>query len=201
VTEAPLAVLRRLLLDRYDDLKRSLTRRLGSSEMAGDVLHDTWLRLARADTTIGTLHNPGSYLLRILFNVAQDHRRAEKHHLTKVDIERLLHIADEAPGPARIAEARSDLGAMAAILAELPPRRRAILLAARVDNMARQEIADRLGVSLRLVSKELQLAHEYCLARQKEMRAAECTTDRKNSSLDQDRLPLRGGHHRDQSSE
>jgi hypothetical protein len=34
VTEAPVAILRRLLLDRYDDLKRSLTRRLGSPEMA-----------------------------------------------------------------------------------------------------------------------------------------------------------------------
>lgn len=198
MTEASVAMLRRLLLDRYDDLKRSLTRRLGSSEMAGDVLHDTWLRLARADTTIGALHNPASYLLRILFNVAHDHRRAEKRHLTKMDIEHVLHVADESPGPAQVAEARSDLGAMATILAELPPRRRAILLAARVDNMARQEIADRLGVSLRLVSKELQLAHEYCLARQKEMRETECATDEENSSLNQDRPPIRGDRDRDQ---
>jgi len=60
VTEAPVATLRRLLIDRYDHLKRSLTRRLGSHEMAGDVLHDTWLRLARSDMTVGTLQNPGS---------------------------------------------------------------------------------------------------------------------------------------------
>lgn len=197
MTEAPVAVLRRLLLDRYDDLKRSLTRRLGSPDMAGDILHDTWLRLARTDTTIGAVHNPGSYLLRMLFNVAHDHRRAEKRHLTKVDIENLLHVPDETPGPAQVAEARSDLGAMATILAELPPRRRAILLAARVDNMARQEIADRLGVSLRLVSKELQLAHEYCLMRQKEIDETECGPDGPDASLDQGGSPMRGDHPRD----
>jgi RNA polymerase sigma factor (sigma-70 family) len=199
VTEAPIATLRRLLIDRYDHLKRSLTRRLGSPEMAGDVLHDTWLRLARSDMTVGTLQNPGSYLLRILFNVAQDHRRAEKRHLTKVDIENLLHLADETPGPDRIAETRSDWAAMATILAELPPRRRAILLAARVDNMARQEIADRLGVSLRLVSKELQLAHEYCLARQEEMKQTDCASDGPGTSLNRDRSPISGDHDRDQS--
>lgn len=199
MTEASVAMLRRLLLDRYDDLKRGLTRRLGSSDMAGDVLHDTWLRLARTDTTIGTLHNPVSYLLRMLFNVAHDHRRAEKRRLTKVDIEHLLDVADETPGPAEVAEARSDLDAMATILAELPPRRRTILLAARVDNMARQEIADRLGVSLRLVSKELQLAHEYCLARQRQMRETECAPDQRNSSLNREPSPLRDDHDHDQA--
>lgn len=199
MTEAPVAILRRLLLDRYDELKRSLTRRFGSPEMAGDVLHDTWLRLARADTTISTLQNPGNYLLRILFNVAHDHRRAEKRHLTKVDIENLLHVADETPGPDQVLTARSDWAAMTTILAELPPRRRVILLAARVDNMPRQEIADRLGVSLRLVSKELQLAHEYCLARQMEMKGTECASHGQDPSLNRDRSPAGGDHDRDQS--
>ena len=37
--------LRELLAQRYDDLKRRLTWRLGSAELASDALHDTWVHL------------------------------------------------------------------------------------------------------------------------------------------------------------
>ncbi|MFM9503862.1 sigma-70 region 4 domain-containing protein, partial [Listeria monocytogenes] len=52
-----------------------------------------------------------------------------------------------------------------AILLELPARQREILLAARIDQMPRAEIAERFGISVSLVEKELQRAQEYCLAR------------------------------------
>ena len=39
------AFLRQLLVSSYDDLKRRLTRRFGSADMATEVLHETWLRL------------------------------------------------------------------------------------------------------------------------------------------------------------
>jgi RNA polymerase sigma-70 factor (ECF subfamily) len=146
-----------------------LTQRLGSADLAGEALQDTWLRLARVET-VGTIRSPASYLFRVVLNVAQDNRRAEKRHLTALEIENLLGLADDMPQPAQVAEARSDLRAFEAVLAELPPRRRAILLAARLDSLPLQQIADRLGLSLRLVSKELRLAHEYCVARRNEMK-------------------------------
>jgi RNA polymerase sigma-70 factor (ECF subfamily) len=176
MTETTLAALRQLFLDRYDELKSRLTQRLGSADSAGDVLQDTWLRLARLEA-IGAVHSPGNYLLRILLNVAENRRGAEKRYITAAEIDNLLYFADETPSPAQVAEARSDLRALSAVLAELPPRQRAILLAARLDNMPRQEIADRLGISLRLVSKELQLAHEYCVARRNRMKGGRCTSD------------------------
>ena len=37
MTETTLVGLRRLLLDRYDDLSARLTRRLGSAELASDA--------------------------------------------------------------------------------------------------------------------------------------------------------------------
>jgi len=168
MTDTTLTALRRLFLERYDHIKARLTQRLGSADLAGDALQDTWLRLARAEIT-GTVSNPASYLFRIVLNVAQDNRRTERRHLTVLQVENLLNIADGAPLPAEVVEARSDLRAFEAVLAELPPLRRAILLAARLDNLPRQEIADRFGISLRLVSKELRLAHEFCVARRKNM--------------------------------
>ena len=44
-----LAVLRDFMLQRYDDLKARLTRRLGCADMASDALQDTWLRLEGKD--------------------------------------------------------------------------------------------------------------------------------------------------------
>ena len=37
--------LRPLLTTKYEELKRKLTRRLGSAETAAEVLHETYLRL------------------------------------------------------------------------------------------------------------------------------------------------------------
>ncbi|WZB61684.1 sigma factor-like helix-turn-helix DNA-binding protein [Achromobacter xylosoxidans] len=45
----------------------------------------------------------------------------------------------------------------------LTPRQRDILVAARVDGLSRPELAQRWGISLRLVGRELQTAHEHCL--------------------------------------
>ena len=172
MSDHALEALRQRFLNRYDDLKTWLTKRLGSSELAGETLQETWLRLARAEA-VGSIRRPDSYLLRTILNVALDRRRAEKRHLNAVEIGQLLHIADETADPEQALAARSEMKIFAAVLQELPPRRRAILLAARLDNMPQQEIARRLGVSLRLVSKELHLAHEYCLARRRQLEESE----------------------------
>jgi RNA polymerase sigma factor (sigma-70 family) len=165
MTETSLAVIRRLLVERYDELKRRLTRRLGSSELAGEALHDAWLRIAQADS-VGVVGNPGNYVFGVAMNAARDRlRNADSRILSAAEVDGLLEIADGAPCPEHVARARSDLRGLEAILHELPARRREILLASRLDQMPRQEIARRFGISLRLVDLELQRAQEYCLAR------------------------------------
>ncbi len=165
MTDPSLALLRRFLVDRYDEIKRRLTVRLGSADMAGDALQDAWLNIARADA-IGVVRNPGNYIFGVAMNAARDRiRDVNNRHLSAAEIDGLLEIVDETPSPADTAEARSDWRVLESILGELPPRRREVLLAARVDGLPRMEIARRMGISLRLVEKELQLAQEYCLAR------------------------------------
>lgn len=170
MTENALAIIRRQFVDRYDDLKARLTQRLGSADLAGDAMQDTWLRLARTES-IGVVQNPMSYLFRIAMNVAEDRNRIERRQrLSPVEIESLLELPDPAPTPEQIVLARSELAAFKAIVAELPERRREIFLAARIGNIPRQEIAERLGISRQLVTKELRLALEHCLARYKELK-------------------------------
>lgn len=165
MTDASLRALRQLLLTSYDELKTRLTQRLGSSELAGDAVQDTWLRLQQAEG-IGRVTSPANYLFRMALNIARDRMMSERRrHLPAVEIEQLLDLASDGADPASIAEARAELKLVEALIAELPPRQREILVAARLDGLPRREIAVRLGISLSLVEKELKLAHEYCLAR------------------------------------
>ncbi|MCK9917116.1 sigma-70 family RNA polymerase sigma factor [Microbacteriaceae bacterium K1510] len=168
MSDTPLAIMRRLLVDSYDDLKRRLTHRLGSADLAGEALHDTWLRLARLEP-VGVVQRPEHYLFRAALNAADDRRRREKRHGSAAELDSALEVADERPTAEEELVARSELAAFETIMAELPARRRAIFLAARVGNVPRQEIADQMRISRRLVARELLLAHQHCLARWKEL--------------------------------
>jgi RNA polymerase sigma factor (sigma-70 family) len=191
VTGSGLSDLRRRFLQRYDELKLRLTRRLGSAELAGDVMQDTWLRLEAADGATA-VHHADSYLFTVAVNIARDRRRAEARRLTSNEVESLLDIPDEAPNQMVIAEGRSELRALETILLELPPRQRAILLAARLDDMPRTDIAKRFNISVRLVQRELLEAQNYCASRLK--RNFYFTSRLRESSCNQAPSPKVGGN-------
>ena len=121
--------LRALLIERYQDLKSRLARRLGSLEWAEDALQDTYLRLNGREI-VGDVRNPAAYLLRSAFHVALNQRRADNRRLNAEEVEALLNLADDAPDAVRVISGRSDLERLKQVMAELPPRPRAILLAA-----------------------------------------------------------------------
>jgi RNA polymerase sigma factor (sigma-70 family) len=156
--------LKDLLVSRYTYLRRRLEFLVGSKDSAADALHETWLRLDTM-TDEAPLANADAYLLRMATNVAIDQYRREHRQLHEGEIEELFDIPDELADPQRIVAARHEVEALKAILRGLPPRRRDILLAARIDGQLNREIAERFGISLRLVEKELSEALKYCNAR------------------------------------
>lgn len=164
--------LRALLIERYQDLKSRLARRLGSLEWAEDALQDTYLRLNGREI-VGDVRNPAAYLLRSAFHVALNQRRADNRRLNAEEVEALPNLADDAPDAVRVISGRSDLERLKQVMAELPPRPRAILLAARLEGLSRQQIARRFGISVSLVEKELRRAQEHCVARFKKIRRPE----------------------------
>ncbi|AEC18819.1 sigma-24 [Pusillimonas sp. T7-7] len=158
-----LAELRRLFTERYDVLKAHLTRRLGSSELASDALHDAYVRLTdRADLDLDQVRHPQSYVLNTAVNGAIDRLRSEARLLNSDEIDVLLDFADPAPGPAQQVQAQFDLEYAVQALDALPPRQRDILYSARVEGLTLVELSKRWGISTRMVSRELQAAHEFC---------------------------------------
>jgi RNA polymerase sigma-70 factor (ECF subfamily) len=155
------ATLRDLLLAGYDDLKRRLTRRLRSVDLAEEALQDTFLRL-ECTSDIGPVRSPQAYLFRMAFHLAINRRIADNRRLSAVGTEALLDVADETPDAARTVEARSEIEALKRALADLPARRREIFLASWVEEVPHDEIATRFGVSLRTIQIELRHALEHC---------------------------------------
>ncbi|WP_400768653.1 RNA polymerase sigma factor [Methylosinus sporium] len=158
--ETSRATLINLLLTGYEDLKRRLSRRLGSTDMAADALHDTFLRL-HSSVEIGPIKSPRAYILRIATRLAADRRRVELLGGPS-ETELSLDIVDDAPDPERIVEARSEIEVLKRGMMEMPPRRRDILLAVSIDEIPSATLAKRFGVTKRTIQTELKLALIHC---------------------------------------
>lgn len=151
--------LQEFLAVNYDVLKRKLMRHLGCVDVASECLHDAWLRLGRVD--IAPVQSPEAYIYRVACNVAMDRMRSSRSWEYVADAE-LEDLVDGAPGPDVIAQARSDLAALELAFLRLPRRHQSILVALRLDEKTRQEVAEQHGMSLRTVDTALRQALDYC---------------------------------------
>jgi RNA polymerase sigma-70 factor (ECF subfamily) len=154
------AALNAFIARHYEQLARRLTWHLGCPDLARDSLHEAWLHLADKDA-FASVSNPAAYIYRVACNVATDSMRANRPW-QQADETLFEQLIDIGPGPDCIAEARSDLAAVERAMQSLPRLHGAILVALRVDEMPRQEVANRFGLSLRTVDKTLRRALECC---------------------------------------
>jgi RNA polymerase sigma-70 factor (ECF subfamily) len=179
--------LQDLLLADYSCIDRRLTRRLGSADLASDVLQETFLRL-EGMSEIEPVRSPKAYLFRIALNIANDCRRAESRRLTADEVDCLLDIPDDRPDPAREIEDRSEVNLLKRAIAELPERRRYVLTLSRIEGLPNREIAERLGVTKRTIEIDLKQAIEHCADRLKRPLPAKFGFHRSESSYVQRRV-------------
>ncbi|PLY45349.1 hypothetical protein CSZ94_04670 [Janthinobacterium sp. ROICE36] len=162
------ARLQAVLESNYRGLHRRLTRHLGCAELASDSLHDAWLRLGALTTGDGAplAHSPVAYVFRVACNAAMDSLRRNRAWLyaDEGDGEAGLvdFLADTAAGPERLAELQADVRRLAQAVALLPRRHQQVLEALRVDELSRQEVAERHDMSLRNVDTALRQALDHC---------------------------------------
>jgi RNA polymerase sigma-70 factor (ECF subfamily) len=166
MVDTGLTLLRQLLVSRYDELRRRLTRRVGSSDVAAEALHETWIRLGQLQE-VASVRRPESYLYRIALNVAVDRHRADLRWSDKASLEALLRSDDDQLDPEHIVLMQSEMAELERVLRELPERRRAIFSAALIEEIPYREIANRFGISLRSVEREMSRAFDHCSRRVK----------------------------------
>lgn len=150
------------LTKHYSTLKSRLSRVLGSSDLAGDALQDTWLRL-QSKSEEETIQNPAGYLLRMTVNIAIDTQRRQSRSVSLDEINEVIELADPAPGTEHIVQARSEVDAVMRHIERLPKRQRDVIVMVHWDGMEQKEVARRLGISLRTVESDLKKAHDFLI--------------------------------------
>ncbi|WP_333837437.1 RNA polymerase sigma factor [Novosphingobium sp.] len=163
VSQATRHQLMRALQDRYAELKAKLSRSF-APDLVEDALHDTWLRLQQP-RDLGAARDPASYLTRAIANRARNILTSRERLLDFTDISNLVDAVHDAPGPDIIAGDRREIARMQEALAELTERQQDIFYESFMGNESHQALAERYGVTLRTVQKELQRAVEHCAKR------------------------------------
>ena len=109
------------------------------------------------------MRHPQTYLVNTAVHAAIDRIRQDTRLLSESEVSEFFELEDRTPGPAEIAQSRSGHGRHVQGPGHADAAPADILVAARVDGLSRPELAQRWGISLRLVGRELQTAHEHCL--------------------------------------
>lgn len=149
-------LLKAFLAER-SSLTRFFRRSTGSAAAAEDLSQEAWLRLASSDG-VAVAHAP-AYLWRICENLAADAARAHaRRRLTASEVDDILAVPDPNPDPEAALIARDTLLRLLAAMDRLPPRRRAILLAARLDRVPHRDLAAIYKVSTRTIEVEIRKA-------------------------------------------
>lgn len=164
MTDINRARLRSQLVENYDNLVKKLTRTLGSSDFAHEALHETFLRLDRV-TDVVLVRSPADFIFRTAINVAKDRQKSQRYRVSASEIDALLDVSDDAPSPARIVEARSEIDAFKRAVSELPERPRRVLEGIFDEGKSAQELSEQLQVTVRTVENDLKIGLSHCADR------------------------------------
>lgn len=163
MSETTRSLLMRTLLAGHASLRSRLARKLGP-DLADDALQETWIRLETRGT-LAPVQNPDAYLFRAALNAASNLVKRDERRLSHLEVEALLNVADDAPGPSAIAEDRASLAVVERALAELSERQRTIFEEAFLGDATHHDLAARFGISVRMIQKELKHGVDLCARR------------------------------------
>lgn len=154
------------LLAAYRDLRRHLAHELRNPDDAADIAQSSFERVySRAAASPGgmeAIEFPRALLFHTARNLCIDagrHRQIEQAWLAASTAEQQDAAA---PSAEQVALQRQLLVRVAALLEQLPPRRRDVFVLFKVYGYSREEIAQRLGITEAAVAKHVVRATLDC---------------------------------------
>nr|WP_243458946.1 sigma-70 family RNA polymerase sigma factor [Pseudomonas sp. OA65] len=145
---------------------RTLERMVRNPSTAEDLLQETYLRVTRA-LSERTVEHLEPFVFQTARNLALDHLRARRIQsrtlLDDVPLEVVHNVAAPQSSAEDAAHAQQLLERLDVSLQALSPRQQQIFILSRLHGHSYQQIAERLGVSLSTVQKELKLIMAICV--------------------------------------
>lgn len=166
--DAPGGLVQRIAADFGADLLRFLARRVRNRADARDVAQEAYVRLLRLERQ-ELIRDPQPYVYRLAANLVHEFelkRRTDDARLTRWTEERAL---DESEATENEADAIGLGKRIDAVLAELTPKCRAVVVLHRRDGMTYEEIAERLNISPSMVKKYLAFGLRHCRSRLRDL--------------------------------
>ncbi|QHE87156.1 sigma-70 family RNA polymerase sigma factor [Hydrogenophaga sp. BPS33] len=141
-------------------LRRWLSRKLGDSQQASDLAHDTFIRLLTREEAIA-IQEPRAFLTTVAQRVLANHWRRQQ--LERAYLEALTAVPDAlAPSEEERAMLLQVLVEIDRLLDGLPaPVKRAFLLT-QLDDMTHAEVAQLMQISVTTVKRYLVKATGHC---------------------------------------
>lgn len=138
-------------------LARIIARRTNDPNQARDIVHEAFLRIVRVSHQSTLLDRPQAYLRRIAANLLKDRHRADGRRSATLHV-----VADDAVMPSvdphRQLECRDMLRRVEAAMLRLPDKTRQIFIAHRIEGLSYAEIAERTGLTVKGVEKQMSKA-------------------------------------------
>ena len=138
--------------------------RVARSQDAADLAQESWSRMMHY--RLDAVASSRGLLFTIARNVLKNHWRwsALRQIEQSTDFSE-LEVESHAPGPDRHLQAALDLEALEAAVIALPPKCRTVFLLSRIEGLSNAEVAERCGISVKMVEKHLAKAIVACRAR------------------------------------
>lgn len=143
-------------------LQSWVQRRVQNSEIAAELMQDTFVRLLARRVPAEQLQQPRAYLCTIAKGLVNDHWRRQVIEQAWLDTLAAL--------PPQILPSEEDrlavwqtLQELDAMLATLPEMARHVFLLSQIEGLTYKDIAQRLKISERTVKRYMERAFEVCL--------------------------------------
>lgn len=157
----PARLVAELYSDHHPWLHAWLRKKLGCTDRAADLAHDTFLRILNRDET-PTLREPRAFLTTVAKGLLANHFRRQQ-----IEAAYLEALAAQpqplAPSPEERALIVEALEQIDALLNGLPPKARTAFLLSQLEGLTYADIAVSLDVSVSMVKKYMLQAITHCM--------------------------------------
>lgn len=137
--------------ERYQALRAFIRGLTSDQAIADDVLQETLLRTSKS-ARYTELENPLAYMITVAKSVLYDHQRKKLPNSVDWQSEE-LEAANDSPENSYYHVQK--LAFIESILRDMSPLRRDVFIMRRVEGLSREDIANRLNVSVEVVKKHL----------------------------------------------
>jgi RNA polymerase sigma-70 factor (ECF subfamily) len=153
--------LEAVYLDHRTALVRFLRAR-GAGDRAEDLVQELWLRIV--STPSGPVFDPLNYLFRAANNLMLNRLRTEKRDEARDEAWTEVHRSGPGSSADAALVARQEIAQARQRLTETGTRVQEVFFLFRVEGMSQRDIAERFGVSLSAVEKDIQRAYRAIAA-------------------------------------